>query len=68
MKAHSNNHVLVISTGGTIACTADERGALVPTLTAAQLVEQSASPVPVRTIDATSLDSCLLYTSDAADE
>ncbi len=57
MKAHSNNHVLVISTGGTIACTADERGALVPTLTAAELVEQSASPVPVRTIDATSLDS-----------
>ncbi len=48
---------LVISTGGTIACTTDVRGALVPTLSAEELVRRSATDLPVRTFDAVSLDS-----------
>lgn len=48
---------LVITTGGTIACTQNASGALVPTRTAAELVAASGSGLPVRTYDAASLDS-----------
>lgn len=48
---------LVISTGGTIAATADETGAFVPTLSADELVRRSFTDKPVRTFDAERLDS-----------
>ena len=95
--------VVVISSGGTIASTKDARGALVPTLSADELVASCGTTRQVRAIDIASLDSssmglrevdllravvrdslsdgdvsgvvvthgtdsCLLYTSDAADE
>lgn len=50
-------HVMVISTGGTIACTAGSDGALVPTLSAAELVAQSATVHEVRAVDANRIDS-----------
>lgn len=53
----SHGQALVISTGGTIACTANDRGALVPTLSAADLVAQAGCDFAVRAIDAASLDS-----------
>lgn len=49
--------VLVISTGGTIASTANDRGALVPTLTGEQLVTRCGTTRRVRAIDVASLDS-----------
>lgn len=49
--------VLVISTGGTIASTADAHGALVPTLTGAELIARSGTPHPARAVDVASLDS-----------
>ncbi|MDK8878386.1 asparaginase [Corynebacterium sp. MSK008] len=50
-------NVLVISTGGTIASTANDRGALVPTLTGEELVARSGTTRQVRAIDVASLDS-----------
>ena len=50
-------NVLVISTGGTIASTANARGALVPTLTGEELVARCGTPRRVRAIDVASLDS-----------
>ena len=50
-------NVLVISTGGTIASTANDRGALVPTLTGEELVARSGTNRQVRAIDVASLDS-----------
>ncbi|WP_293831795.1 asparaginase [uncultured Corynebacterium sp.] len=50
-------NVLVISTGGTIASTANDRGALVPTLTGEELVARCGTTRQVRTIDVASLDS-----------
>lgn len=52
--------VFVVSTGGTIASTADATGALVPTLTAADLVARSGTSREVRTTDIASLDSSSL--------
>ena len=50
-------NVLVISTGGTIASTANARGALVPTLTGEELVDRCGTTRRVRAIDVASLDS-----------
>ena len=50
-------NVLVISTGGTIASTANDRGALVPTLTGEELVARCSTTRQVRAIDVASLDS-----------
>lgn len=50
-------NVLVISTGGTIASTANDRGALVPTLTGEELVTRCGTTRQVRAIDVASLDS-----------
>lgn len=50
-------NVVVISTGGTIASTQDSRGALVPTLSGAELIALSGTTRPVRAIDVASLDS-----------
>lgn len=50
-------NVLVISTGGTIASTANARGALVPTLTGEELVARCGTTRQVRSIDVASLDS-----------
>ena len=50
-------NVLVISTGGTIASTANARGALVPTLTGEELVARCGTTRRVRAIDVASLDS-----------
>ena len=50
-------NVLVISTGGTIASTTNDRGALVPTLTGDDLVARCGTTRQVRTIDVASLDS-----------
>lgn len=49
--------VVVISTGGTIASTADAHGALVPTLSGDQLVSRCGTHRAVRAIDVASLDS-----------
>ena len=56
-------HVSVISTGGTIACTRDEAGALVPTLSAAQLIER-AGLEGVDGRDITAVDSSSMRFSD----
>lgn len=50
-------NVLVISTGGTIASTTTDRGALVPTLTGEELVARCGTTRQVRAIDVASLDS-----------
>ena len=50
-------NVLVISTGGTIASTTNDRGALVPTLTGEELVARCGTTRQVRAIDVASLDS-----------
>lgn len=50
-------NVLVISTGGTIASTTNDRGALVPTLTGDDLVARCGTTRQVRAIDVASLDS-----------
>ena len=49
--------VLLIATGGTIACTANSEGALVPSLSAEDLVHSSGTTEPVRVYDALRLDS-----------
>lgn len=49
--------VLVISTGGTIASTANDSGAFVPTLTGEELVARCGTTRRVRAIDVASLDS-----------
>ena len=53
-------NVLVISTGCTIASTANARGALVPTLTGEELVARCGTTRQVRAIDVASLDSSSL--------
>ena len=49
--------VVVISSGGTIASTKDARGALVPALSADELVASCGTTRHVRAIDIASLDS-----------
>ncbi|AHI19697.1 asparaginase [Corynebacterium casei] len=64
--------IAVVATGGTIACTLDEHGALVPTVSAAELVDAalSLSAVPrvnTRAIDSVRLDSSSLTLPDLDD-
>lgn len=60
------NTVALIATGGTIACTRDESGALRPTLNATELVEMSGhnGGVEIRCIDVRSLDSSSMTLHD----
>ena len=55
--ARMGDFVLVISTGGTIACTTDASGTRVPTLNAEALVQHCGTPEAVRVYDAAQLDS-----------
>ncbi len=54
--------IALIATGGTISCTKDEHGALVPTATAAQLA--ACLDEPVRAIDFRRLDSSAITLED----
>ena len=56
--------VLLIATGGTIACTANADGALVPTLSAEELVYSSGTTESVRVHDALRLDSSAITFAD----
>ncbi|QYH19496.1 asparaginase [Corynebacterium aquatimens] len=56
--------VLVISTGGTIASTADTTGARVPTLTGEELVRRCDTDANVRVYDAANLDSSSITLAD----
>ena len=64
--------IAVIATGGTIACTTDDTGALVPTVSAAELVEaareiSTPSDVDISAIDSVRLDSSSLSLTDLDD-
>lgn len=59
-----SSFVLVIATGGTIACTADATGALVPTLNAEALVRACGTTEDVRVYDALHLDSSAMTLRD----
>ena len=56
--------VYVVSTGGTIASTADVSGALVPTLSADELVARSETTRDVQTREIASLDSSSMGLAD----
>lgn len=56
--------ISVIATGGTIACVPDETGALVPRLTAADLIERAAPQVQCRPVDVQSVDSSSMTLGD----
>nr|VDG63274.1 L-asparaginase/ Glu-tRNAGln amidotransferase subunit D [Streptococcus thermophilus] len=56
--------ISVIATGGTIACVPDDTGALVPQLTAADLIEQAAPAAQCRPIDIQSVDSSSMTLAD----
>ncbi|WKD57377.1 putative L-asparaginase periplasmic precursor [Corynebacterium capitovis DSM 44611] len=63
--ARPGTFVLVIATGGTIACTTDPAtGARTPTLSAAELVTACGTTDEVRVYDATSLDSSSMTLAD----
>lgn len=64
--------IAVVATGGTIACTTDDTGALVPTVSAAELVEaareiSTPSDVDISAIDSVRLDSSSLSLTDLDD-
>lgn len=64
--------IAVVATGGTIACTTDDNGALVPTVSAAELVEaareiSTPSDVDISAIDSVRLDSSSLSLTDLDD-
>ena len=64
--------IAVVATGGTIACTTDGTGALVPTVSAAELVEaareiSTPSDVDISAIDSVRLDSSSLSLTDLDD-
>lgn len=56
--------VAVVATGGTIACEADETGALVPRRTAAELIASAGVDVPCRPVDVRALDSSSMTLAD----
>lgn len=56
--------VLVIATGGTIACTTDSSGARVPTLSAEELVTSCDASEPTRVYDSVLLDSSSMGLGD----
>ena len=67
--------IAVVATGGTIACTADEQGALVPTVSAAELVDAArtlhgsslCTNINTQPIDSVRLDSSSLTLADLDD-
>lgn len=64
--------IAVVATGGTIACTTDDNGALVPTVSAAELVEaareiSTPSDVDISPVDSVRLDSSSLSLTDLDD-
>ena len=64
--------IAVVATGGTIACTTDVNGALVPTVSAAELVEaaheiSAPSDVEISPVDSVRLDSSSLSLTDLDD-
>lgn len=64
--------IAVVATGGTIACTTDDNGALVPTVSAAELVEaareiSTPSDVEISPVDSVRLDSSSLSLTDLDD-
>ena len=64
--------IAVVATGGTIACTTDVNGALVPTVSAAALVEaaheiSAPSDVEISPVDSVRLDSSSLSLTDLDD-
>lgn len=64
--------IAVVATGGTIACTTDTNGALVPTVSAAELVEaarviSTPSDVEISPVDSVRLDSSSLSLTDLDD-
>lgn len=64
--------IAVVATGGTIACTTDDTGALVPTVSAAELVEaareiSTPSDVDISPVDSVRLDSSSLSLTDLDD-
>ena len=64
--------IAVVATGGTIACTTDVNGALVPTVSAAELVEaaheiSTISDVEISPVDSVRLDSSSLSLTDLDD-
>lgn len=67
--------IAVIATGGTIACTTDEHGALVPTVSGAELVEAArtfdgsalSADIKTEAIDSVRLDSSSLTLEDLDD-
>ena len=64
--------IAVVATGGTIACTTDANGALVPTVSAAELVEaareiSTPSDVEISPVDSVRLDSSSLSLTDLDD-
>ncbi|WP_347285432.1 asparaginase [Corynebacterium stationis] len=64
--------IAVVATGGTIACTTDDTGALVPTVSAAELVEaareiSTPSDVEISPVDSVRLDSSSLSLTDLDD-
>lgn len=58
------SEIAVVATGGTIACEADDSGALVPRRTAAQLIESAGVHVPCRPVDVRALDSSSMALAD----
>lgn len=56
--------IAVVATGGTIACEADETGALVPRRTAAELIESAGITAPCRPVDVRALDSSSMTLTD----
>lgn len=65
MKSTSaSSSIVVLATGGTIACTQDDSGALVPTRRAADLVRGLSTPRPVRAVDYLQLDSSAITPED----
>lgn len=63
-RMNSASSIIVLATGGTIACTADESGTLVPTRHAADLVHGLSAPRPVRAVDYLQLDSSAMTPAD----
>ena len=56
--------IAVVATGGTIACEADETGALVPRRTSEELIESAGITAPCRPVDVRALDSSSMTLAD----
>ena len=64
LKFMNTSEIAVVATGGTIACVADETGALVPRLSASELIESAGIDVPCRPVDVRALDSSSMTLAD----